>query len=104
MASQLPTHIIVDNREYSLGCEPHERELLINASEFLDDSIRKLRDDNPQMATEKVYVLAGLDMAFRLLQERKIFAGEVSMVNRISEVLLSQLDQTVSSTSHYEED
>lgn len=88
---------ILENN-YPLMCEPHERNLLIEAAERLNASLRELRGENPKLPLERLLIMNGLQTAFDLLQERQTFAREVTMVNQISERLLSAFDMALGET------
>lgn len=79
---------ILENN-YPLMCEPHERNLLIEAAERLNANLRELRGENPKLPLERLLIMNGLQMAFDLLQERQTLAREVTLVNQVSERLLS---------------
>ena len=54
-----------------------------------------MRRDNPKVPIDRLIVLSALQMTFDLLQERQTIAREVSMVNQVSERLLSTLSQAI---------
>lgn len=80
---------------YVLGCEPHERNLLIEAAEHLNTLLISMRRDTPKAPLERLVIMAGLQMAFDLLLERQTIANEVATVNQISERLISTLGQAL---------
>ena len=75
---------------YSLGCEPHERNMLIEAADQLNAALADMRRENPKVPTDRLIVLCALKMTYDLLLER-----EVSMVNQVSERLISALSQAI---------
>ncbi len=85
---------ILEN-SYPLMCEPHERNLLIEAAESLNQHLLELRNQNPKLPLERLVIMGGLQMAFDLLQERQTFAREVTTVNQVSERLISALDMAL---------
>ena len=80
---------------YSLVCEPHERNLLIEAADQLNHTLTDMRRDNPKVPLERLVILGALQMTFDLLLERQTIAREVSMVNQVSERLSSMLSQAI---------
>ncbi|MDO4642615.1 MAG: cell division protein ZapA [Cardiobacteriaceae bacterium] len=80
---------------YPLMCEPHERNLLIEAAEQLNATLLDMRRDNPKVPLERLVILGALQMAYDLLQERQTIAREVTMVNQVSERLIKELDQAI---------
>ena len=56
------------DREFTVGCEPAEREKLMAAAHFLDARMREVRGSNRMAALDRVAVLTALNMAAELLQ------------------------------------
>ena len=94
MSKMKVTLQILENT-YPLMCEPHERDLLLEAAEQLNLSLADMRRDNPKVPLERLVILGALQMTFDLLLERQTIAREVSMVNQVSERLLSTLSQAI---------
>ena len=94
MSKMKVTLQILENT-YPLMCEPHERDLLLEAAEQLNLSLADMRRDNPKVPLERLVILGALQMTFDLLLERQTIAREVSMVNQVSEKLISALTQAI---------
>ena len=60
----------VMDRDYSVGCEPEERDDLVAAARMLDQRMRDIRGNNRMAAIERVAVLAALNLAHELQQTR----------------------------------
>lgn len=58
------------DREYTVGCEPAEREQLLAAARMLDSKMREIRGGNRMAALDRVAVLAALNFAHELQQLR----------------------------------
>lgn len=65
-----PVSIRVLDREYTVGCEPDERESLMSAAKLLDAKMREVRGNNRMAALDRVAVLAALNLAHELQQVR----------------------------------
>ena len=57
--------------DYTFACEPEDRELLKNAAPLLDEQIEAVQRQDPLLATENVFMLAGLKLASDLLQAQR---------------------------------
>ena len=57
-------------REYKVACKEDERAELLDAVAFLDRRMREIRDAGKGAATERVAVMAALNIAHDLLRER----------------------------------
>ncbi|MBX9401806.1 cell division protein ZapA [Lysobacter sp. BMK333-48F3] len=58
------------DREYTVGCEPAERDQLLAAARMLDSKMREIRGSNRMAALDRVAVLAALNFAHELQQLR----------------------------------
>lgn len=65
-----PVSIRVLDREYTVGCEPDERDSLMSAAKLLDAKMREVRGNNRMAALDRVAVLAALNLAHELQQMR----------------------------------
>ena len=57
-------------RDYKVGCRESERAELLDAVAFLDRRMREIREAGKGAATERVAVMAALNLAHELLRER----------------------------------
>lgn len=70
MSASLPVTVRLLDREYTVGCEPEERDSLLAAAKLLDSKMREVRGSNRMAALDRVAVLAALNFAHELLQLR----------------------------------
>ena len=70
MSSNEPVSVHILDREYTVGVEASERGSLMAAAKLLDGKMREIRGNNKMVATERVAVLAALNMAHELQQLR----------------------------------
>jgi cell division protein ZapA len=54
-------------KEYPVSCTPEEQHELLDAASFLDDKMREIRDYGRIIGTERIAVMAALNMAHELL-------------------------------------
>ena len=69
-AASEPVTIRILDREYTVGCEPDERDGLMAAAKLLDSKMREIRGGNRMAALDRVAVLAALNLAHELQQSR----------------------------------
>lgn len=70
MSKATPVSIRLLDREYTVGCEPDERDSLLAAAKLLDSRMREIRGSNRMAALDRVAVLAALNFAHELQQLR----------------------------------
>ena len=71
MSASEPASIRVLDREYTVGVEPGERDILMAAAKLLDTRMREVRGANRMAAVDRVAVLAALNFAHELQQLRE---------------------------------
>ena len=69
-ATSEPVNVRILDREYTVGCEPDERDGLMAAAKLLDAKMREVRGSNRMAALDRVAVLAALNLAHELQQIR----------------------------------
>jgi cell division protein ZapA len=69
-ATSEPVNVRILDREYTVGCEPDERDSLMAAAKLLDAKMREIRGSNRMAALDRVAVLAALNLAHELQQIR----------------------------------
>lgn len=72
MSSQsAPVTIRVLDKEYMVSCPPEERESLVESAKLLDRRMRETRDGGKVLGTERMAVMAALNIVHELLQTRE---------------------------------
>lgn len=66
-----PVNVRILEREFTVGCEPSEREQLVAAAQLVDKRMREVRGGNRTAALDRVAVLTALNLAHELLQGRQ---------------------------------
>ena len=66
-----PVSVRILDREFTVGCEPTERDNLMAAAQFLDARMREVRGSNRMAALDRVAVLTALNLAAELLQVKQ---------------------------------
>ena len=73
MSEKEPTAVTVRilDKEYFVGCPPDERQDLLDSAEFLNKKMREVRDTGKVVGTDRIAVMAALNMASELLRLRR---------------------------------
>ncbi len=56
-------------KEYLISCNDDERNGLISAADFLDEKMREIRDAGKVIGTDRIAVMAALNIAHELLDQ-----------------------------------
>lgn len=87
-----PVSIRILDREYTVGCEPDERDSLSAAARLLDAKMREIRGGNRVAALDRVAVLAALNLAHELQQLRDDAARRDRELRRTLDAVEQRLD------------
>lgn len=87
-----PVSIRILDREYTVGCEPDERDSLAAAARLLDARMREIRGGNRVAALDRVAVLAALNLAHELQQLRDDTARRERELRRTLDAVEQRLD------------
>lgn len=68
-------NITILDKTYTVACEPHEQEALHKSAKLVDEKMREIRQNGKTIGSERVAVMAALNLAHELLQER---SGELA--------------------------
>ena len=66
-----PIGVRILDREYLVACPPEEREGLQSAANLLDGRMREIRSGNRMAGIDRIAVLAALNLAHELIQQRQ---------------------------------
>lgn len=69
--SNPPIKVHILGKEYPIACSPEEQHELLISARYLDEKMRKIRDSGRVIGTERIAVMAALNIAHELLQVKR---------------------------------
>ncbi|GAB6046268.1 hypothetical protein JCM19379_00900 [Methyloparacoccus murrellii] len=66
-----PIKVHILGKEYPVSCPADEQHELLIAARYLDEKMREIRDNGRIIGTERIAVMAALNITHELLQERQ---------------------------------
>ncbi|HZJ82099.1 MAG TPA: cell division protein ZapA [Guyparkeria sp.] len=86
-----PVTVRVMEKDYRIVCPPAEQGMLLRTAEYLNDEMVKIRRTSKVLSTERIAVLAALNIARQLLDGREIELPEglenSELADRIDQLL-----------------
>lgn len=80
----IPVSVHILDKEYLIACQPEERDTLLESSRHLDMKMREIRDSGKIIGTDRVAVMAALNIAHELLdQKANSKSGDIATSRRI---------------------
>ncbi|NNL18656.1 MAG: cell division protein ZapA [Boseongicola sp.] len=75
-----PIAVQILDKEYRVACEPGEEAQLITAAKFLDDRMRDIRGTGKVIGTDRIAVMAALNIANELLAQKERASDDAASV------------------------
>jgi cell division protein ZapA len=93
-----PVTVNILGKEYKIACDPNEREELLRSAQALDEQMRKIRDSGKVNGTDRIAVMAALNIAHELcvfknenaVLRKKLNESLANMSKKIENVLENQ--------------
>lgn len=92
----LSVTVRIMGKEYSVICPPEEHEALVKSADFLNERMTSIRKRGKALGTEKIAVMAALNIARELLEMQGVEG--VAQVNPESVSRLRQMSLDIDST------
>jgi len=92
MNNDAPVAVSILDREYLIGCTPEERPGLIAAAAYLDGKMREIRNAARAAGTDRIAVMAALNIAHELMQQKQRVDSDAGTLAQHLQTLRSKLD------------
>jgi len=87
--------VTILGRSYKVSCADDEREDLLKAVQYLDQKMHEIRESGKVGSTERIAVMAALNIAHELLSARNPDAFDVETLRRRMASMQATLDQAL---------
>ena len=77
-----PISVSILGKDYRIGCEPDEEEALIKSARLLDTRMREIRSAGKVIGTDRIAVMAALNLAHELLNQETTQNDAASSSNK----------------------
>jgi len=82
-------------REYRLACSPDEKDALLKSAQLVDTKMQTIREAGKVMGADRIAVMAALQFAHELLNERGADGVEVGELRRRVRDMLQVCDEAL---------
>ena len=90
-----PVSVIIHDKEYLISCREREREQLYDAVEFLNTKMQEIREIGNVIGTERMAVMAALNIANEFLAYKHDKADYTSRVGDTVQRLQSKIEKAL---------
>jgi len=92
VSDEKPITVQIMENDYRVACPPDEKDALLTAAQYLNDTMSGIRETGKVLGSERIAVMAALNISYELLNTRKQAAQAENIVHQRAEELLQQLD------------
>jgi cell division protein ZapA len=86
-----PVSLTIMGKEYKIACEPDEQDDLIRSAQQLDIQMRKMRDAGKVSGSDRIAVMAALNLAHEL----QLMKTQNALLNRNLNECLARMNQKI---------
>ncbi len=87
-----PVSVTILGKEYLVACPENERSELLTSANYLDKKMREIRDGGKVIGTDRIAVMAALNMAHEVLHQK---TGPVTNVSNEVEGRIKSLQTKI---------
>jgi cell division protein ZapA len=92
-AKQETIHLL--DKEYTVACPPEERDGLLDSARLLDAKMREIRTGGKILGSERIVVMAALNVIFELLQEKRSSSGSSQEMDLRLKLIQEKIDSAL---------
>ncbi len=98
----IPVSVKILDKEYLVACQPDEKETLLESSRHLDGKMREIRDSGKIIGTDRIAVMAALNIAHELLEHQKNSKSDDTATSRRLMRLQTKIESALSNNKQLE--
>lgn len=100
--NSVPVSVQILDKEYLVACTQEEKETLLESSRHLDEKMREIRDSGKIIGTDRIAVMAALNIAHELLEHQKSAKTEDLATSKRFMKLQSKIETALSTNKQLE--
>ncbi len=94
--------VTILGKEYRIGCEPEDEEALLKAARFLDARMKEIRGSGKVIGTDRIAVMAALNIAHELLAREHSADAEASTANKRIRAMRERIEVALNDSAQLE--
>ena len=91
-----PVSVIILDKKYQFACSPEERNELIEAARYLDETMTEIKDSGRLLSLERIALQAALNYSAEILALRRTETRRQEQVDSRIRKLADRLDEALS--------
>jgi len=90
------------SKEYRIGCEPGEEEALMKAARLLDARMKEIRNTGKVIGTDRIAVMAALNLAHELLTQENSSDAAAGTANKRIRAMRERIEIALNDSAQLE--
>ncbi len=95
----IPVIVKILDKEYRVACQDSEQDGLLASAHYLDQKMRDIRQNGKVIGTDRIAVIAALNIAHELLQLQENREQNAEMLNRRLRSLQQRIEVALDASS-----
>ena len=87
--------VTILGREYRVNCPPSEQDALIRSAHYLDKSMREIKDRGNIHGSDKIAIMAALNITHDLLSKSKLMTNSQTDAERQIKAIEHKIEQAL---------
>lgn len=96
----VPVTVRILDKEYRVACKPEEQDGLVDSARMLDQRMREIRQTGRVVGTDRIAVMAGLNIAHELLTLQRGRTRDEQDISRRLSALQQQMAEALAVHHH----
>ena len=93
---QIPVTVRILDREYQIACSSEEKNALLESARYLDSKMKEVRGKQNLVGSDRIAVMAALNITHDYLQDQNNTDGNNSVSNKQISALQQKVDMALS--------
>jgi len=98
----MPVIVHILDKDYRVSCEPSDKESLLESVKFLDEKMREIRSSGKVIGTDRIAVMAALNLAHELLGQQTQKESSSQNAGKRIKALQNKIEIALNSTNQLE--
>lgn len=98
----VPVTVHILDKDYRVACQEGDQTALLESVRFLDAKMREIRDSGKVVGTDRIAVMAALNLAHELLGHQERVENSSGMVGKRIRLLQDKIEVALNTTNQLE--
>ncbi len=102
MADTVPVTVKILDKEFRIACPKGEQNSLLASADLLNSRMTELRDSGKVIGTDRIAVMAALNLTHELLQNQHEIQGQDQTITQRLDAMCNRIEEVLQETRQME--